>query len=169
MQKILLLPFLFFLCLSGCQNAAVTPAPASAQPWQVKVAKFEIKNSLNSVETVNQYNGSKIDVTHTQNPDAGMVYLVINVNISKTDNNSIAAFDWQSLEVRDASGNAFHRLANDTFLEQYQYTPRITGLELRFGESSGWMAYQIPAASAKGKLTLDYTAPDSQLELVLQK
>ncbi len=167
-----LLPFLCLaMILSGCQASQVasTQPSASAQPWQVTVAKFEIKNSLHSTELVTQYNGSKINVDHAQTPDAGTVYLIINVTITKTDDQSTAPFDWQWLVVKDASGNAYPRLANDTFLEQYQYTPRITGLELRFGENNGWMCYQIPASAAAGKLTLAYTAEGNQQEIVLQK
>ncbi len=169
------IPLLLLLCLgitlAGCQAPQATPTRinASAQPWQIQVVKFEIKSSLNATQSVTQYNGSKIDVVHTQNPDAGNVYLIINVTINKTDNQSTAPFDWQWLVVRDASGNSYHRLANDSFLEQYQYTPRITGLELRFGENSGWMAYEIPASTASGKITLAYTAPGNQQEIILQK
>jgi hypothetical protein len=165
--------FLFCLAvtLSGCLASGRTPtlAPAPAIPWQIEVSSFEIKDTLNYVESVTQYNGSKIDVVHTQTPDAGYVFLIMDVTISKNDNQSTASFDWQWLLVKDASGNTYHRLENDTFLEQYQYTPRITGLELRFGENTGWMAYEIPASAAAGKLTLAYTAQESQQELVLQK
>jgi hypothetical protein len=169
MRKNLLLLFLLFLFLAGCQSSSVTPSPVSSQPWQIQVVKFELKPSLNSVETVSQYNGTKINVTHTQNPDAGFLFLILNVTIRKTDNNSIAPFEWQSLVIKDASGNFYPRLVNDTFLEQYQFIPRMTGLELRFGENTGWMAFEIPASVATGRLSLAYTVPGNQLQLVLQK
>jgi hypothetical protein len=152
--------------LSGCQPAPA--ASSSTGPWQVKVAQIEIKDSLHYVESVTQYDGSTIDVDHSQSPDAGDVYLIMDVTVSKTDNQSTSPFDWQELLVVDASGNSYPRLENDTFLTQYQYNPRITGLELRFGENSGWMAYEIPASSSTGKLTLVYTAQDSYQEIVLQ-
>jgi hypothetical protein len=159
------------LTLSGCQSSGTTssPTPDLGLPWQIKVSSFEIKDSLNAVESVTQYNGSKIDVVHTQTPDAGYVYLILDVTVSKKDTQSTASFDWQWLVVKDASGNSYHRLENDTFLEQYQYSPRITGLELRFGENSGWMAYEIPASVATGNLTLAYTASESQQEIFLKK
>ena len=169
MRKTILLAFLLFLGLMGCQAPTAMPAPASAQPWQVQVVKFEIKDGLHSVESVTQYNGSKINVTHDQKPDAGNVYVIVDVTITRTDNQSPSPFNWQSLVVKDDTGNTWHRLSNDTFLEQYQYTPRITGLELRFGQNSGWMAFEIPASSAAGKISLAYTATGNQLELVLQK
>jgi hypothetical protein len=171
MADVFVVLFCLGMILSGCQASGAVPtlAPVFTLPWQVEVSRFEIKGSLNFVESVTQYNGSKIDVTHTQTPDAGNVYLIIEVTIRKTNNQSTASFDWQGLVVKDASGNSYHRLENDTFLEQYQYTPRITGLELRFGENSGWMAYEIPASVAAGQLTLVYTVEEGQQELVLQK
>jgi hypothetical protein len=165
---------LSFFCLgvqlTSCSTPAATPAPAApGLAWQVQVLRYEIKDSLNIVESVTQYNGSKIDVNHTQSPAAGKVYLLVEVSVRKTDPASAAAFDWQYLGVRDASGNLTPRLSNDTFLEQYQYAPRITGLELRFGETRGWMGFEIPASASGGSLSLVYSAPDSPQESVLQK
>ena len=163
--------FLLFFCLaltlSGCQAPKTTPTLSLT--WQIEVSKLEIKENLNNVESVTQYDGSKIDVVHSQSPEAGNVYLIMDVTISKTNNQSATPFNWQWLVVEDASGNSYHRLENDTFLEIYRYKPRITGLELRFGQNIGWMCYEIPASVATGKLTLAYTAEESQQEIVVQK
>jgi hypothetical protein len=152
-----IVPLLFFclvLSLTGCQAARSPSAPPSSSnvAWQIQVSRFEIKENLNAVESVTQYDGSKIDVVHQQ---------------SETQTSS--PFDWQWLVVRDASGNSYQRIANDTFLEQFQFTPRLTGLQLRLGDYTGWMAYQIPASAATRKLTLVYTGEGSQQELLLQK
>lgn len=164
---VLLLLFCGVLILSACQS--VDAAPALDVTWRVAVPHFEIKNSLDAVESVTQYNGSKIDVVHSQSPEPGNVYLVMELGINKVNNQSTASFNWQNLVVMDESGNSYPRLESDSFLEQYQYTPRITGLELRFGENSGWVCYEIPASVASGKLTLAYTAEESQQKIVLQK
>ncbi|MGB8212031.1 MAG: hypothetical protein WCE68_00600 [Anaerolineales bacterium] len=178
MQKTNFLPevTLLFLCLalslSGCQGSKTMPTltPDAALAWQIQVTKFEIKNSLSGIKTVTGYNGSKTDQVLMQSPDAGDVYLIMNVSINKNNIQSATPFDWQWLVVQDASGNTYHRLANDAFLEQYAaYTPRITGLELRLGQYTGWLGYEIPASAAKGELTLAYTAEGSQQEIVLQK
>jgi hypothetical protein len=168
-RLMVVIPVLLSLVLSqtGCRASDTTPT--STLTWQVEVSKVEIKDSLNAVESVTQYDGSKIDVVHTQNPATGDVYLIMEVTIRKTDNQSAIPFDWSQLVVVDSSGNSHHRLDNDTFLEYFQYSPRITGLELRFGETAGWMGYEIPASTAKGKLTLSYTAEGSQQDLTLQK
>jgi len=117
---------------------------------------------------VTQYDGSILNVTHTQTPDSGKVYLILEATVSKVVNQS-DPFDWQWLVVKDSAGNSYSRMENDSFLDQYQFSPRITGLELRLGEYSGWMCFEIPAAAAKAKLTLTYTAAGSQQEIVLQK
>ena len=162
--------YLLILCLLitlySCSPAKVTKNPNLI--WTITVSKSELKESLDSVEAVTQYNGSVIKVPHHQVPASGDVYVIINVTVSKTGNQS-TTFDWQWLVVKDASGNTYNRQDNDTFLVQYQYSPRITGLELRLGEYSGWMCYEIPAAAASGKLTLAYTAEGSQQEIVMQK
>ena len=166
---------LLFICLafalSGCQATGTSDSltPTLSLSWKIEVSKFDIKDNLNTIESVTQYDGSKIDVVHTQSPDAGYVYLIMDVTIRKANNQSTSPFDWQWLVVKDASGNSYHRLENDTFLEQHQYSPRITGLELRFGENTGWMGFEIPASAATGKLTLAYTAEESQQEISLQK
>jgi hypothetical protein len=162
--------FVFIVCCSllvaSCQTPKKTPAPDLN--WQVAVSKFEIKDSLAAVEGVTQYDGSILNVTHTQTPDSGKVYLILEATVSKVGNQS-DPFDWQWLVVKDSAGNSYSRMENDSFLDQYQFSPRITGLELRLGEYSGWMCFEIPAAAAKAKLTLTYTAAGSQQEIVLQK
>jgi hypothetical protein len=164
--KLLVLFFCWIILLSGCQAPQATPT--SALTWQIQVSRFEIMDSLTAVESVTQYDGSKIDVTHSQTPEEGNVFLIMEVTITKTGAQSIP-FDWQWLVVTDASGNSYHRVENDTFLEQFPYAPRITGLELRLGEVSGWMCFEIPASITSRTLTLAYTAEDSQQAIVLQK
>ena len=166
-KTLIVLTFFLAAIFTGCQAPKPSPTPGLA--WQVAVSKTEIKPGLQATEAVTQYDGSTIDVVHNQTPDSGFIYLVMELTIGKVNNQSTSTFDWQSLVVKDPSGNSYHRLENDTFLEQYQYIPRLTGLPLRFGENSGWVCYQIPAAVSTGTLTLAYTAEDSAQEIVLQK
>jgi hypothetical protein len=169
--EVLLISICLVLALPGCQATGTKASltPTLALTWQIEVSKFEIKDNLNTVESVTQYDGSKIDVVHTQSPETGKVYLIMDVTIRKINNQTPTPFNWQWLVVKDASGNSYPRLENDTFLVQHQYAPRITGLELRFGENTGWLCFEIPASVATGTLTLAYTAEESQQEIVLKK
>ena len=78
-------------------------------------------------------------------------------------------FDWTKLLIQDSAGNTYHRIANDTFLEQYKYKPRMTGLEIKLGQNTGWVCYEVPAQAASGKLSLVYNADGSQQEIVVKK
>ena len=89
--------------------------------------------------------------------------------VSKQKIASTSPFDWSKLMVQDASGKTYPRVGNDSFLELYKYTPRMTGLELKFGENEGWVCYEIPAQAAQGTLTLVYSGEGSQQTLVVKK
>jgi hypothetical protein len=161
--------YLLILILStllfGC-----SPAKPTANPnliWAVGLTKFEVKNKLESIETVKQYNGT-VDELHQQSPAEGNVYLIMKLTVSKQGSDP-APFDWNKLIVQDTAGNTYQRNSNDTFLEQYKYTPRMTGLEINLGEYEGWVCYEIPAQAADGQLTLIYNAAGSQQEIVVKK
>jgi hypothetical protein len=163
------LKFLLLLCLvfllGGCASAK--EISNSALTWKIDVSKHELKEGLHAVESVVQYDGSKMDVEHEQSPTEGAMYLILNIKISKIGDEPVP-FDWKKLAVQDQAGNTYARHGNDTFLEQYNYIPRLTGLEIRFGENEGWLCFEIPAEAAKGKLTLIYSADGSQQEISLE-
>jgi len=160
--------YLLILSLSmmvfGC--APAQPAANANLIWAVGLSKYEVKNKLQIVETVKQYNGS-YDEVHQQTPTDGHVYLIMNVSIKKQGSDPVP-FDWSKLTVQDGAGNSYARMSNDTFLEQYKYTPRMTGLEIKFGENAGWLCYEIPTQAADGKLALTYNAKGSQQEVVIK-
>jgi hypothetical protein len=160
--------FLLFLSLSlvmvGC-----SPAKPAVDPnliWAVELSKFEVKDKLEVVETVVQYVGSFEEV-HQQFPNEGNVYLIMKITVTKQGTDT-TPFDWSKLVVRDAAGNTYPRNSNDSFLEQYKYTPRMTGLEIKFGINEGWVCYEIPVAAADGKLDLVYQGEGSQQEIVVK-
>jgi hypothetical protein len=105
-------------------------------------------------------------VVHEQSPASGNIYLIMNLTVQKTGSQSVP-FQWKDLTVRDANGAVYGRRENDSFLEQHQYTPRMTGLDLRLGKEQGWVCYEIPASAAQGKLTLVYTTDEGQQEIPL--
>lgn len=158
--------FCLTILLSSCSPAQATPQ--ADVTWQVEVAHVDIKESLQAIEVVTQYDGTKMDVEHKQAPNPGSSYLILKVTLRKTGSQAVP-FDWKQLVVLDKAGTPYARHANDTFLEQYNYSPRLTGLEIRFGENAGWLCFEIPAAAAAGPLTLAYQASGSQQKIALQK
>ena len=153
------------MLLFGCSPAK--PASNPNLSWKVDLVKFDVKDKLESIETVRQYVGSTEEV-HQQYPAEGNVYLIMELTVSKQGTDP-TPFDWSKLTVQDNSGNIYQRVSNDTFLEQFKYTPRMTGLELKFGVNEGWLCYEIPAQAANDKLTLTYNSEGSQQEIVVKK
>jgi hypothetical protein len=166
-SKLIRLLILFGLTASlfACSPAAPTADPNLI--WRVDLLKSEVKDKLEGVEVVQQYIGST-EVAHSQYPDDGYVYLIMDVKIVK-QNASTTPFVWDQLTVQDSAGNAYHRMDNDTFLETYKYTPRITGLQLVLSGNDGWMCYQIPTSAADGSLTLVYSGEGSQQQIPIKK
>jgi hypothetical protein len=152
------------LLLFGCSPAR--PASNPNLTWQVDLQKYEVKDKLETIVTVPQYVGS-VDEVRQQYPAEGNVFLIMKVIISKQGGDSIP-FDWSKLTVQDGTGKSYQRDGNDSFLEQFKYTPRLTGLELKFGQNEGWLCYEIPAQAASGRLTLTYTAEGSQQEITIK-
>jgi Domain of unknown function (DUF4352) len=152
------------IMLFGC--AAAKPTVNPNLNWGVTLVKYEVKDKLESIETVNQYVGST-QVLHQQSPAKGNVYLIMEVTVSK-QGTAADPFDWSQLTVKDTAGNSYARSSNDTFLTLYSYTPRLTGLAIVFGVNQGWICYEIPAQAADGKLTLSYSAAGSQQEIAVK-
>ena len=161
----LLLILFLSMTLFGC-----SPAKPTANPnliWYVDPSKFEVKEKLETIETVQQYVGTTQEL-HQQYPSEGNVFLIMKLTISKQGADA-TPFEWSKLTVMDGAGNAYPRISNDTFLVQFNYTPRMTGLEIKFGLNEGWVCYEIPAQAATGTLTLVYAGEGSQQEIILNK
>jgi hypothetical protein len=161
---VLLIIILCSTILLGCSTSKQISNPNLI--WKVDLSKFEVKNKLEIIETVAQYVGSTEEV-RIQFPTEGNVYLILKVIISKQGIES-TSFDWSKLTVQDNAGNSYQRDSNDTFLEQFKYTPRMTGLEIKFGVNEGWICYEIPLQAANGTLNLVYSAEGSQQEIFVK-
>jgi hypothetical protein len=152
------------MMLIACSSAKSTTG--SNLVWQVEVLKFEVKDKLESVETVKRYAGSSQQL-HQQFPAKGNVFLILNLSIGKQGADP-SPFEWSKLTVQDKAGNSYQRSGDDTYLEMYKYSPRLTALEITSGAYKGWICYEIPAQAANDKLTLTYSAQGSQQEITVK-
>jgi hypothetical protein len=156
---ILLLSLPGFLLSCSSTKTAANPDLV----WTVGITKYEIKNKLQGVKTVQQYSGSYDEVIQ-QAPASGNVYLIMELAITK-QGQAATSFDWSKLSLQDEAGNNYQRDNNDTYLESYKYKPRMTGLEIRFGTNKGWVCFEIPEKASNGKLTLKYSGDGSAQEI----
>lgn len=157
---------LLIVVLSGCQ--AEVASTNQNLTWQIKINQVEVKNALKTVEVVTLYNGEKKEIQHADEPGSGNAYVLLNLTITKAGSTNII-FDWNDVVIIDGRGQAYKRIDNDSFLSQHNYSPRLTGLPLRFGENSGWAGFEIPQSALNGDLYLVHRSTEGELKLKLRK
>ena len=161
---------LLLLC-AGCAAQAKTPAEAAAPTadssliWQISVEASEITDSISSTQAVVAYGGDVSQVSHSDHPSEGNVYLLVLLNIDKAQAGK-DKFLWSDLSVVDADGNAYTRMANDTFLETHGL-PRVKATDLSIGNNHGYICFEVPATVDASKLTLVYSAEGSAQQIAL--
>ena len=159
---------LLLLC-AGCAARTVAPAEVasadSSLVWQISVEESEITDSISSTQAVVAYGGDVSQVSHSDAPSEGNVYLLVLLNIDKTQVGK-DKFLWSDLSVVDADGSTYARMANDTFLETHGL-PRVKATDLSIGNNHGYVCFEIPATVDASKLTLVYSAEDSAQQIAL--
>lgn len=142
----------------GAASASTPQASASAAPaydWELSVVKTEIKEKLHTDAGVTRYDGTTAATAYDDAPQAGDVFLLVELTADKTKPGG-EAFIWNKLSVQDANGNSYARMENDSFISSHNYK-RLPGTDLKLGNNTGWVAFEIPAKSADEKLVLVYS------------
>lgn len=159
------------LFTAGCSAQAKAPATAAAPTadsslvWQISVEASEITDSISSTQAVVAYGGDVSQVSHSDQPSEGNVYLLVLLNIDKAQAGK-DKFLWSDLSVVDTDGNAYTRMANDTFLETHGL-PRVKATDLSIGNNHGYICFEVPATVDTSKLTLVYSAEGSAQQISL--
>ena len=159
------------LFTAGCATQAKAPAKAAESAadaslvWQISVEASEITDSISSTQAVVAYGGDVSQVSHSDAPSEGTVYLLVLLNIDKSQAGK-DKFLWSDLSVTDADGNVYSRMANDTFLETHGL-PRVKATDLSIGNNHGYVCFEIPATLDASKLTLVYSAEGSAQQIAL--
>lgn len=162
MKKILsialLIMMIFTLTACGKKEEAAVASDQSKFTWQIQVSKVEVKDKLHTDAGVPQYDGGITDVAYDNAPAEGNAYVVLTMVVSKAAAGG-GSFDWKKLSLKDADGNSYARMENDSFLSSHTYK-RMAGTALQIGENKGSICFEIPAKAAQGALTLCYDAGD---------
>jgi len=134
------------------------PALAAAQDadfyWDLQVLSWETAQSLEATEAITSYEGSVSTAVHEDAPAEGCVYLLVKLSLQKTEAGG-EGFQWEKLCARDAEGNRYTRMENDTFIETYGFK-RLPATELRIGDQQGFVAFEVPAEAAEDEFTFQY-------------
>ena len=155
---ILLMALSFMLCACGKKTETVTASDQSKFTWQIQVSNAEVKDKLHTDEGIAQYDGGISDVAHDNTPAEGNSFVILTLTVTKAQAGG-GSFDWKKLSLKDADGNSYSRMENDSFLSSHTYK-RMPGTALQIGENKGSICFEIPEKAASGSLTLCYDAGD---------
>lgn len=146
------------LCACGKKAETLSASDQSKFTWQISVSKAEVKDKLHTDAGVPQYDGGITDVSYDNAPADGNSFVVLTLVINKAAAGG-GSFDWKKLTLKDADGNSYPRMENDSFLSSHTYK-RMPGTALQIGENKGSICFEIPAKAASGQLALCYDAGD---------
>jgi len=150
----------------GCAGQAAEPAvqatPEADSPliWRITIDTSELTTNLSSTKAVVEYGGDVNQVNYSDQPEEGYAYLLILLNIDKTQPGK-EKFLWSELAVVDADGKTYSRLEDDTFLELHGL-PRIKATDLSIGNNKGYVCFQVPLSVDSARLSLIYSAVGSK-------
>lgn len=151
--RILLTMFLLMV-IAGCGSDVKNEQLS----WTLNVQECQIKDKLEAVDDVRQYDGSIAKVPHNNAPAAGNVFLLVKLEAKK----NIAGnhpLKWQEVTLQDGKGNSYNRV-QDVFLTDYKYD-RLSATDLKL-DGTGWVCFEIPAESAKDEMKLVYADGDKK-------
>lgn len=153
-------------CTPSAPPATKAPEIHTEKNWQVGATSFETATDLDGTKTAQQYDGTTTTTDLAKRPEAGYTYLLVELVVEKMIPGS-PAFRWSDVRVLDAEGNAYGRLANDTFLESFGFH-RIKSTDLTLGRNEGYACFEIPESSADGPLVLVHAGDDGETRIVLK-
>ena len=153
---------------TGCSGVSATSAPdvRTETAWKVTLTSFETAEDLSGTQTAQHYDGTSTTSDLAKKPAEGKTFLLVTLVVEKMKPGT-AAFRWEDVRVEDAQGNAYARLANDTFLESFGYH-RIKSTDLTLGRNEGTACFEIPKTAASGPLVLVHTGADGETRMTLR-
>lgn len=101
--------------------SSMKPSLAATQNklnWVVELIKWETASDLKGTQSAQQYNGDVTRIQFSEKPADGKIFLLIEMSIDKQIPGP-STFDWDQLYIVDSVGNQYHRMENDTFLQNF--------------------------------------------------
>ena len=158
------------ILFTGCSMKAGAPVAEATEAdpsliWSMKIEESELTSNIASTKAFVEYGGTANEVSFSDQPAEGNIYLLVLLNIDKSHPGK-EKYLWSELSVVDADGTAYMRHENDTFLELHGL-PRIKSTDLSIGNNYGYICFEIPASVDSSQLTLVYANAGSAQKIVL--
>lgn len=146
------------------ESTDTTPETASTSSnqedffWQIGIIGAERTTDLSNTQSFTLYGGDIEDVDYSATASDGHEFLILELSIDKAGAGG-NPFDWADLRVEDSEGNAYTRMENDKFLEDYNL-PRLNGTALTLGGNEGFICIEVPSSS--GDLSLIHQTDEGE-------
>ncbi len=130
--------------------------------WSLTVLEQQMKDKLETVDEVRQYDGSIAKVVHKNIPADGNKYLLLHLNIKKNVAGN-QGFNWDKLELQ---GKESYKRTKDIFISDYKYK-RLPATELKL-DAKGWICFEIPKDVKTYDMKLVYEEQDKKISISLK-
>lgn len=158
MKKWLSLIFLVLalLCFVGCGKEQ------EKLNWSITILEQQVKDKLEVVDEVRQYDGSIAKVVHKNVPAEGKKYLLLHLDVKKNvaGNNG---FNWEKLELQ---GKDSYKRTKDIFISDYKYK-RLPATELKL-DAKGWICFEMPKDAKTSDMKLVYEEQGKRNSIALK-
>ncbi len=164
--------FLFSACASeeASETAPIVQEPQQSDQsgfmWQIEALSHETTVYMESTGAMMMYDGSVEQTDYSDGADEGKIYLLLELNLAKAEVGNMP-FSWADTYIEDAEGNKYTRLEDDLFLENHDYA-RLPSTDLKLGESSGFIAFEIDETAAENELFFVHTASEGENRIQIQ-
>lgn len=142
--------------LTSCSGERASSQAAFT--WKLTATEIRLENRLGTQKGTALYDGSILSQDYLDTPAVNNVYLLINLVADKQKSGN-RALRWEDIAVISEDGTSFSRMANDTFIENHNFT-RMQGTDLQLGENTGWICVELSEQKANSKLYLVHTTEE---------
>jgi hypothetical protein len=149
--------------LMGCQSKLPNQKDFI---WGIYIKEVQLIDKLQTDKTITHYDGSSEVISISDEPTTNNIFLLVKLEINK-NNPGVGIFSWSKLLVIDENGKSYARIA-DSFISQHNYE-RLPSIDIRLGENTGWIAFEISKESKTQKLSLVYSDSIEENRIPLTK
>lgn len=124
--------------------------------WTITVQECQIKDKMEAVDDVRQYDGSIAKVPHSNVPSDGNVFVLLKLDLKKNAAGN-HPLKWQEVTLEGKGGESCTRI-QDVFLTDYGYD-RLAGTDAKL-DGQGWICFEVPKDMAKSEMKVVYVDGD---------
>lgn len=123
---------------SGDSEQSAEGSDITVSGWRIVVENVQVNKTLENISVDLGYTGVETNNVVKEAED-GKTFCLVKLMIEKQG--SRETIEWDKLQLTDSNGNTYQRM-DDTFITDFGMM-RMPGTTLNFGNSEGWIAFEI--------------------------